>query len=462
MRGSRGADSASASTSCCASLKRPSRTSTSPSRSTKRDVVGVGLERLPVDLERLFGLLARLVHEAERHPRGVHVGIELDGALEARDRLVPLLALDGHAPEQVLRLGRVGLDRDQPQQHRARLVVLASARCAAGRGRCRRPATRARAGWPSRARASASAKRRWRRKMSASVRWGVGSSGSSAMAFFAASTASAGSLARASHWASCTHSAAVPGRGRWPRGARRWRPGSGPRARSSGRRSSSSTRRRAGRGSARHRGGGRSPRRPARAWRSRLRSHRASAAREGDRGGEDDPDSGHGCSEAAGAGRSPRASKSLVRSRLSDDASTGSATGAAASSTRRASSAVRRSRGRQVARPSGGDAGPAAALPSANRSDVDGRAVRARGARPAMAAERSVSSWSHGELSTLTSQGALRERAGPGASRDLGPARLRPLPPYRLLEHPLGQGRDRRGQQVADAHRTTTAAACPS
>ena len=88
------------------------------------DVLRVGLQRLPVDLERLFRLLARLVHEAERHPRRVHVGVELDRALEARDRLVPLLALDGHPSEQVLGLGRAGLDRDQTQQHRPRLVEL--------------------------------------------------------------------------------------------------------------------------------------------------------------------------------------------------------------------------------------------------------------------------------------------------------------------------------------------------
>ena len=56
---------------------------------------------------------------------------------------------------------------------------------------------------------SASVKRRWRRKMSARVRCGAALVGSSEMAFWAASTAFAGSLARASHCASCTQRAAV-------------------------------------------------------------------------------------------------------------------------------------------------------------------------------------------------------------------------------------------------------------
>ncbi len=89
------------------------------------DIVRIRLEGLAVDLERLLWLLPRLVHEAQSHPRSVHVAVELDGPLQPGDRLVPLLALDGHAAQQMLGLRRVGLDGDQPQQDGARLVVLA-------------------------------------------------------------------------------------------------------------------------------------------------------------------------------------------------------------------------------------------------------------------------------------------------------------------------------------------------
>jgi len=70
----------------------------------ERRIVGVGLHGLAIRRHRLFGAVARLVHVPERRPGAVVVGIELDGAREPRDRLVPVLRLDGQATEQELRL----------------------------------------------------------------------------------------------------------------------------------------------------------------------------------------------------------------------------------------------------------------------------------------------------------------------------------------------------------------------
>ena len=86
-------------------------------------VFGIGLDGLAVYLDGFLGLAPSLVGVAERGPGAVVLGIELDGAPEPRDGLVPLLLLDGEPPQQEVRLGEGGLHVDQPQQHAARAVV---------------------------------------------------------------------------------------------------------------------------------------------------------------------------------------------------------------------------------------------------------------------------------------------------------------------------------------------------
>ena len=63
------------------------------------DVVRIRLEGLAVDLERLLRLLPRLVHEAQSHPRSVHVAVEL-----AFVRLAVVIAVPAAARGDVLRI----------------------------------------------------------------------------------------------------------------------------------------------------------------------------------------------------------------------------------------------------------------------------------------------------------------------------------------------------------------------
>ena len=116
------------------------------------------------------------------------IRIELRGALERDDRLVPLLGLDGDPSEQILRLHEIGLHLDQPLEDRARLVVgllldvLLGERDVGvlGRGASAIACSSSR---------SASAGRRWRRYRSARARRALTLVESSAMAFWAASIA---------------------------------------------------------------------------------------------------------------------------------------------------------------------------------------------------------------------------------------------------------------------------------
>src|SRR5438445_46940 len=78
----------------------------------ERRVVGVRLGGVPVDLDRLVGLAARLVHIAEGRPGAVVVGIELEGLLERGDRLGEPPRLRGHLRDHEL-VVRVGLGVQQ-------------------------------------------------------------------------------------------------------------------------------------------------------------------------------------------------------------------------------------------------------------------------------------------------------------------------------------------------------------
>jgi len=86
-------------------------------------VVGVHLDGAPVHLDGLVRLAPGLVDVAEGGPRGVVIGIQLDGPLELADRVVPRLGLDGEPAQEEVRLRQVRADRDEPEQHPSGLVV---------------------------------------------------------------------------------------------------------------------------------------------------------------------------------------------------------------------------------------------------------------------------------------------------------------------------------------------------
>ena len=328
-----------------------------------------------------------------------------------------------------------------------------SARSTAGRGRDRRPAPAAAARWPARARARRRRSVFWRRKRSASVSRAGGSWARARRPSGQPRVAPGTSPVRSSHWASCTH-----------RTARRRidldrvaKLGDGVlelalAGREAGRRRSGSTRRRSGRGPA-----SASPARSAGASTIGRRRPKGSGGTAGDPSAipivaqaraVHEADAGclrthesplpDGRESARTVGPWPscrRASKSLVRSRRSEGGERGIG--------------HRRDRGFDQA---GSPPGRAALGPRAGRAER--RRARSRGGRgrgrtaarstartePGLQSavstespERSVSSWSHGELSTVDVQHAQPEPRPAASGARLGADHAAPVPRIALL-----------------------------
>ena len=167
--------------------------------------------------------------------------------------------------------------------------------------------------------------------------------------------------------------------------------------------------------------------------------------------------------EQAAAMRAPprRAMRPLAMMRRTVEASASSRTGAAAPSTRASSSASSRSGAAGAARREVGRAGAGAGPARLRRSAVTVGPNRARTASRT-SADRMESSWSQGELSTMTVSVPRPQIAGPGAMGQLGadgpaPALADALGQQALLERGQGGGQhrahaDRKGE-APRAHR---------